>query len=95
MTREEAISQLISLNEEDVNVYSDAVEYAIKALEQTSAIDRVREEIAAYGSIHVQYIITGYTDHDIDLIVEDVLKQAKEQVLAVIDEYRAESENKE
>ena len=58
------------------------------------AIDKAREEIAAYGSIWVEYNIPGHTDHDIEKIVENVLKQAKEQVLAVIDKYREESEDK-
>ena len=59
-----------------------------------SALDKVRAEIAEYGSIWVEYCIPGHTDHDIELIVENVLKQAKEQVLDVIDKYRAESEDK-
>ena len=62
--------------------------------EQTNALDKARAEIAAYGSIWVEYCITGHTDHDIEVIVERVLKQAKEQVLAVIDKYR-ESEDKD
>ena len=59
-----------------------------------SALDRAREEIAAYGSLWVEYCIPGHTDHDIEVIVENVLKQAKKQVLAVIDKYR-ESDEKE
>ena len=62
--------------------------------EQTSALNKAREEIAAYGSIWAEYVIPGHTDHDIEKIVENVLKQAKEQVLAVIDKHRAESEDK-
>ena len=71
-----------------------ALEMAIQALEQTSALDKARAEIAAYGSLWVEYCIPGHTDHDIEVIVENVLKQAKEQVLAVIDKYREESEDK-
>jgi hypothetical protein len=67
---------------------------AIKALEQTSALDKARAEIAAYGSIWVEYVISGHTDHDIEVIVKNVLRQAKEQVLTVIDKYRVESEDK-
>ena len=76
-------------NDEDNIKYCNM---AIKALEQTSALDKARAEIAEYGSIWVEYVIPGHTDHDIEVIVKDVLKQAKEQVLAMIDKYKAESE---
>ena len=91
MTKEDAI-KLIRKYECNKEHY-EACEMAIKTLEQTSALDKAREEIAAYGSIWVEYSIPGHTDHDIEKIVENVLKQAKEQVLAVIDKYR-ESEDK-
>lgn len=58
-----------------------------------STLDKARAEIEAYGSIWVEYSIPGHTDHDIELIVENVLKQAKEQVLKVIDKYKVESED--
>lgn len=64
-------------------IYNDA---------EDDTVDKIRAEIAAYGSIWVEYVIPGHTDHDIELIVKNVLKQAKEQVLAVIDKYKAESE---
>ena len=66
-----------------------------KTLEQVSTLDKIRAEIAAYGSIWVEYSIPGYTEHDIEVIVNNVLKQAKEQVLKVIDKYKTESEGKE
>lgn len=65
-----------------------------KALEQESVLDKVRNEIAEYGSIWVAYAITGHSDRDIENLIEGVLKQAKEQVLNIIDKYRAESEEK-
>ena len=74
-------------------LWKNAYERGKADAEQISALDKAREEIAAYGSIFVRYIISGRTDSDIDAIVEDVLKQAKAQVLAVIDKYRAESED--
>jgi hypothetical protein len=40
----------------------------------------------------VEYKITGRRDKDIEQLVSDVLKQAKEQVLEVIDKYKAEIE---
>lgn len=58
-----------------------------------TTLEKIREEIAEYGSIWVQYYIKGHTDTDIDKLVEDVLQQAKSQVLAVIDKY-AEQEPK-
>ena len=56
--------------------------------------DKLRAEIAEYGSIMVSYTITKdtKTDKGIEKLVSDVLKQAKKQVLNIIDKYRAESE---
>lgn len=65
---------------------------AIKALEQEPIIDKIRAEIAEYGSIWVEYKITGNSDRDIQNLIEGVLKQAKKQVLEIIDKYKAESE---
>ena len=62
----------------------EPIDMAIKALENYSAI---RAEIEAYGSIWVQYTIPGHTDKDIEQVVENVLKQAKEQVLEIIDRH--------
>ena len=55
-------------------------------------LDKIRAEIAEYGSICVAYAITDKTktDKGIEKLVSDVLKQAKEQVLEVIDKYREE-----
>ena len=53
-------------------------------------LDKIKAEINQYGSIWVQYQIKGHTDRDIEGIVEDVLTQAKQQVLDVIDKYRDE-----
>lgn len=55
-------------------------------------LDKLRAEIAEYGSIWVEYKITGRRDKDIEQLVSDVLSQAKKQVLEVIDKYRGESE---
>lgn len=56
-------------------------------------LDKVRAEIAEYGSIWVAYAITGHSDRDIENLIDDVVKQAKEQVLNIIDKYRTESED--
>lgn len=61
----------------------------------TCVLDKIREEIAEYGSIWVEYKITGRRDKDIEQLVSDVLSQAKKQVLEVIDKYRADREVEE
>lgn len=74
---------------------------AIKALPsvtpQEPILDKIRAEIAEYGSIMVAYAITKNTktDKGIEKLVRDVLKQAKKQVLAMIDKYKAESEGED
>lgn len=61
---------------------------------QEPILDKIRAEIAEYGSIMVTYAITKdtKTDKGIEKLVSDVLKQAKEQVLEIIDKYKTESE---
>lgn len=72
MTREEAITELSVLWERNGEPtdgrYREALDMAIKAIEQTNALDKARAEIAEYGSIWVEYIIPGHTDHDIEVI---------------------------
>ena len=58
----------------------------------TCVLDKIRTEISEYGSIWMEYKITGRRDKDIEQLVTDVLKQAKKQVLDVIDKYKSESE---
>lgn len=59
-----------------------------------AVLDKIRAEIAEYGSIMVSYAITKdtKTDKGIEKLVSGVLKQAKEQVLQIIDKYKADSE---
>ena len=71
----------------------EAFDMAIKALEQEPIIDKIRAEIAEYGSIWIEYKITGNSIRDIEKLVSDVLSQAKKQVLDVIDKHLSESEN--
>lgn len=66
-----------------------------KYQKQERVLDKIREEIADYGSIWVAYAITGKSDKDIEQLVSDVLSQAKKQVLEIIDKYKAESEVEE
>lgn len=66
--------------------------YAVALEEQESILNKIRAEIDEYGSIWVAYAITGRSDRDIENLIKGVLKQAKEQVLNIIDKYRTESE---
>ena len=66
----------------------------IKALEQEPVLDKISAEIAEYGSIWVEYKITGRRDKDIEQLVSDVLSQAKKQVLEVIDKYKEDNNEK-
>lgn len=88
--------------------YTDAEIQKMQELEQAEikkayelgkaeALDKIRAEIAEYGSIMVAYAITKdtKTDKGIEKLVNGVLKQAKEQVLEIIDKYKAESEETE
>lgn len=102
MTREEAIKVIRKmLAYTDLSVRAnltadmvDACHLAIKALEQEPKLDKIRADIAEYGSIWVEYKITGKRDKDIEQLVSDVLSQAKKQVLEIIDKYKAESEDR-
>lgn len=58
----------------------------------TCVLDKIRTEISEYGSVWVDYKITGRRDKDIEQLVSDVLSQAKKQVLDVIDKYKTEVE---
>ena len=93
MTREEAIEFIAQSVKSDVDLAK--VADALKALEQEPVLDKIRAEISEYGSIWVEYKITGRRDKDIEQLVSDVLSQAKKQVLDVIDKYRGESEGDE
>lgn len=104
MTREEKIELLNRLLEiEEKNdignlTSTDRREFQqwVEELEQEPSLDKIRAEIAEYGSIRVSYAITKdtKTDKGIEKLVSDVLKRAKEQVLDIIDKYK-ESEDKE
>ena len=104
MTREEAIKMLRGMKADNLNLNDlytrdkyEALVMAIKALEQEPVLDKIRAEIAEYGSICVEYklTLTDRRDKDIEQLVTDVLKQAKKQVLEIIDKYKAESEDQE
>ena len=65
--------------------------------DKQKVLEKIRAEIAKYGSIMVTYAITKdtKTDKGIEKLVRDVLKQAKEQVLEVIDKYKAKIDPQE
>ena len=96
MTREEAIAYFKDMNE---CTYGDVepIQMALKALEREPILDKIRAEIAEYGSIMVTYAITKdtKTDKGIEKLVSGVLKQSKEQVLDIIDKYKAETEEED
>ena len=73
------------------SISKDQYEARLK-VDMVAILDKIRAEIAEYGSIWVAYAITDKTktDKGIEKLVSDVLKQAKEQVLEVIDKYREE-----
>lgn len=71
----------------------EAIDTMRKYQKLERALDKIRTEISEYGSIWVEYKITGRSDKDIEQLVSDVLKQAKKQVLDVIDKYRGERED--
>ena len=62
--------------------------------DKNRVLDKIRAEIAEYGSIMVSYAITKdtKTDKGIEKLVSGVLKEAKEQVLEIIDKYKADSD---
>ncbi len=92
MTREEALEVINSHPFLFASFPDDVIEALDVLIKQEPVIDKIRGEIADYGSICVSYAITGRKDSDIERLVKSVLKQAKEQVLDIIDKYKAESE---
>lgn len=60
---------------------------------QEFVLDKIKAEIGEYGSIKVTYAITNdtKTDKGVKKLVSDVLKQAKEQVLDIIDKHKTET----
>lgn len=68
---------------------------ADKALDQGNVLEKIRAEIEAeinnYSSMWVGHNFIGHTDQCIENILHNVLCQAKEQVLNIIDKYKAES----
>lgn len=59
-------------------------------IEQEPILDKLRAEIAEYGSIWVEYTITDNSVSGIENLIEDVLEQAKDQVLQIIDKYQTQ-----
>jgi hypothetical protein len=82
----------------DKKFIDETVQKAVKDIKQNyipkDVLDKIRAEIAEYGSIMVAYAITEdtKTDKGIEKLVSDVLSEAKRQVLDIIDKYKAESE---
>jgi hypothetical protein len=81
----------------DKKFIDEAVQKAVKDIKQNyiskDVLDKIRAEIAEYGSIMVAYAITEdtKTDKGIEKLVSDVLSETKRQVLDIIDKYKTES----
>ena len=87
MTREEAINQLKINKEDDTYVIDDeALEMAIKALEQEPILDKIRAEIE-----HTIDYTYDSTDYD-KALYNGAYKDGLYEALDIIDKYKAESE---
>ena len=72
---------------------------AIQALAQEDVLEKVRVEIETEinncSSMWVGHEFIGHTDQYIENVLHNVLSQAKERMLNIIDKYKAESEDAE
>lgn len=94
-SKDKSIRTACAIREEKYADYYKEISATMRKYQkQERALDKIRSEISEYGSIWVEYKITGRRDKDIEQLVTDVLKQAKKQVLDVIDKYKAESEGR-
>ena len=98
MTREEAIAFFQDMNECTYGNF-EAVEMAIKALEQEPILDKIEEEIK--DTLYVDSLIfTELIDFkngkiDADDVIEEFNRVTRMEVLRIIDKYRIESEAEE
>ena len=56
-------------------------------ISELNNLRKLRKEISEYGSIWVEYTIDDKTDKGIERLIEDVLRQAKNSVLEIIDKH--------
>lgn len=91
---EELCKLAIKALEQEPFINKPCVSSGVCEHDKQEVLNKIRAEIAEYGSIMVSYAITKdtKTDKGIEKLVSDVLKEAKEQVLEIIDKYKAESE---
>jgi hypothetical protein len=104
MTREEAIAQLkmdrdlCNFNpmtgeeepmSEDCRKSAEALDMAIKALEQEPILDKIRAEIKALNPEPTAYDVVDGNP------IKDAVWETLADVLKIIDKYKAESEDKE
>lgn len=88
MTREETIEELKKGRiRRDIKAFDDALGVAIEVLEQESVLDKIRADIEEYKSRRLGWAI-GTED------LETGKQIALKYVLALIDEYKTESEDK-
>ena len=84
MTNEEKIAELINIRDNFNYTLTprEVFDEAIKALEQGSVLDKIKAEIEALSNANPSYWHSG------DMVDRD-------EVLQIIDKYKAESEGKE
>jgi len=70
-------------------IYSKMITDSVMLAKYKGVLQEIRQEINKYGSIMVEYS----PDKAVDAVVEDVLKQAKRSVLAIIDKHIKEIES--
>lgn len=95
MTREEATIQALQGHIESLNETIEKQHKYISKLEQKPILNKIRDEIAEYGSIKVVYAITEdtKTDKGLEKLVSGVVEQGKEQVLDIIDKYTTDKKS--
>lgn len=78
----------------DKRVIDEAVQEAVNEIKQNfipkDVLDKIRAEISGYGLLWVEYNIDDISEKGIEKLVENVIGQVKEQVLAIIDKYKTE-----
>lgn len=93
MTREEAIARLKVLTDYEYDEDLEALEIAIKALEQEPILDKLRAEIETkYGQCDICEYFEDYDYEENDISEYRPIGNIAD-ILQIIDKYKAETEN--